>query len=80
MTGLDLIRAKINALYKSAPDIHITAVLLNPKICFENAPAKITGVYPHIFRIEEHTGETPKSHTIQYTDILTNQVIIPELN
>lgn len=80
MTTLDLIKAKVKALYKSSPDIHITAVLQNPKISFENTPAKITGVYPHIFRIEEHSSGVPKCHTLQYTDILTSQVIIPELN
>lgn len=80
MSTLDLIRLKVQRLYNNSPDIHITAVLLNPKVTLENAHVKITGVYPHIFRIEEQTGENRKCHTIQYTDILTNQVVISELN
>lgn len=78
--SVEEIRSRIQALYKTAPEIHADVNIKNPRICLVNEPVVITGVYQHIFRIEERTGEAPKCHTLQYTDVLTGRIHIPELS
>lgn len=80
MNSIAYIRSGIRRLYETDPHIHINVTLTHPKIRLENEPALIKAVYPHIFRIEENGGGSPKSYTLQYGDILTGQVEILELN
>ena len=79
MTQLDLIREQIKKLYKTNPNIHLNVSLKNPRITLDNTNAKITGVYPHIFQIEEYTSGKPKQHTLQYTDVFIRNIVILEL-
>ncbi len=79
MTQLELIREQIKQLYKINPNIHLNVFLKNPRITLENTNAKITGVYPHIFQVEEYTSGKPKQHTLQYTDVLIKNIVILEL-
>lgn len=79
MTQLDYIKKKIEDLYNENPVIHISVTMNSPKVRLENEEVSLKGVYPHVFRIEEKSTGTPKSHTFQYSDILTNQIIIAEL-
>lgn len=79
MTQPDYIKKKIEALYNENPVIHISVTMNSPKVRLENEEVTLKGVYSHLFRIEEKTSGTPKSHTFQYSDILTNQIIIAEL-
>lgn len=79
MTSLDSIRAEIKRLYETNPDIHMNVSMINPRVTLTNEPVVIKGVYPHIFRIEEHSGGSPKSYIIQYADVLTGHVEISEL-
>ena len=79
MTALDTVKSKIRELYETNPNIHVNITVGHPKINLKSDPAVIIGVYPHIFRIEEYSEGEPKCHTLQYTDLLTNQIQIDEL-
>lgn len=76
MNSLDLIRSKILKLYKTNPNIHINAAITNSKAILKNEPVVIKGVYPHIFQIEERSDGSPKTHTLQYSDVLINHIEI----
>ena len=39
-----------------------------------NVPVKITGVYRHIFQVEEDSSGQPKRHALQYADVLTHDI------
>ena len=79
MNSLDIIKAKIQKLYKTNPNIHINIAITSPKVNLKNEPAVIKGVYPHIFQIEERSSGSPKTHTLQYTEVLLHHVDIVEL-
>ncbi len=75
MTIIDEIRMKVQKQFRTNPRIHINVSMNRPKIKIENQPARIIGVYPNIFQIEAEG----KSYTVQYIDLLTNNVRITEL-
>lgn len=79
MTSLDIIKSKIQKLYKTNPNIHINVAMTSPKVNFKNEPVVIKGVYPNIFRIEERSTGSPKCHTLQYTEVLLHHIEIVEL-
>ena len=79
MTTLDFIKREIRTLYETNPKIHVNICISHPKIDLKNDPAKITGVYSNLFRIEEYSNGTPTTHTLKYTDILTKQIEIEEI-
>ena len=79
MTALDMIKNRIQKLYKTNPQIHINVSMNSPKISLHNEPVIIKGVYPHIFQIEEKSTGIPKYHTLHYADILTRHIEIAEL-
>lgn len=79
MSSLDLIKQKVGDLYRNNPKIHINVCISRPRTYLKNVSAVIKGVYPHMFRIEECSSGFPKYHTLQYVDILTEQVEIVEL-
>lgn len=79
MNELDFIKLRIKKLYESKPNIHINISIAHPKLNLTNDPVIIKGVYPHVFRIEECSSGVPKCHTLQYTDVLTKQIEIIEL-
>ena len=79
MNSLDIIRGKIKRLYDTHPDIHIDVLMTHPKVNLKNEPVTIKEIYPHIFQIEERSTGVPKRYTLQYTDVLTKQITILEL-
>lgn len=79
MTAFDFIKNKVKNLYETNPNIHVNLSMSHPRIYVKNDHVKITGVYKNVFRIEEYSTGTPKSHTFQYTDILTKQVEVAEI-
>ena len=79
MNSLDIIKAKIQKLYKTNPNIHINIAITSPKVNLKNEPVVIKGVYPHIFQIEERSSGSPKTHTHQYTEVLLHHIDIIEL-
>lgn len=79
MNSLDIIKAKIQKLYKTNPNIHINVSITNPKLNLKNEPVVIKAIYPHIFQIEEKSSGLPKTHILQYTDVLQHYIDIIEL-
>ncbi len=79
MTELNIIRSKIAHLFDTNPNIHINVSISRPKVSLQKVEAKITGVYPYLFQITENSTGVPKSHTIQYVEVLTQKVSIVEL-
>ena len=79
MNTLDTIRAKLQRLYNTDPHIRINVALTNPKINLKNEQVTITGIYPHIFQIEERSSGSPKKRTLQYSDILIGHIEILDM-
>ena len=79
MNLLDIIKAKMQKLYKTNPNIHINVAITSPKVNLKNEPVVIKGVYPHILQIEEKSSGSSKTHTLQYTDVLLHHIEIVEL-
>ena len=74
-----IIREKLAKLYRTDPHIHVSVHMTRPKRAMENIEATLVGVYAHIFQIEECTSGRPQRHTLQYADVITNQIEIAEL-
>lgn len=79
MVTVKQLHAAIEQLYEKDPHIHVTIHLSHPRRDGEDIPATIRGVYPNIFRIEECKDGYVRSHSVQYTELLTGQVVIREL-
>ena len=79
MTTIDYIKREIRNFYEKNIEIHFNISISHPKIELKNDPAKITGVYSNLFRIEEYSTGKPVTHTLKYTDILTKQIEIEEI-
>ena len=71
---LEQIRQRISERYRSDPDIRINVSLRQPELHLNNVPVAITGVYRHIFQIEETSSGQPKRHALQYADVLTHDI------
>ena len=73
---LEQIRQRILERYRSDPKIRINVSIAQPKLHLSNVPVEITGVYAHIFQIEENSSGQAKRHTLSYTDVLTHNIEI----
>ena len=73
------IRQSILERYRTNPKIRINVSIAQPKLHLSNVPVEITGVYAHIFQIEESSSGQAKRHTLQYTDALTHNIEILDL-
>ena len=71
---LQQIRQRISERYRSDPNIRINVSLRQPKLHLNNVPVKITGVYRHIFQVEEDSSGQSKRHALQYADVLTHDI------
>ena len=71
---LQQIRQRISVRYRSDPNIRINVSLRQPRLHLNNVPVKITGVYRHIFQVEEDSSGQPKRHALQYADVLTHDI------
>lgn len=76
---LQQIRQRISERYLSDPNIRINVSLRQPRLHLNNVPVKITGVYRHIFQVEEVSPGPPKRHALQYTDALTHDIELLDL-
>ena len=79
MNSIEAIRREIERLFRTSPDVHINVTIKRPRVSLRDEPVLITGVYPHIFKIEEWHDGYPRSRTLQYADVLTGQIEIREL-
>lgn len=71
---LEQIRQRILERYRSAPNIRVNVSLRQPRLHLRDVPVKITGVYQHIFQVEETSSGQPKRHALQYADVLTHDI------
>ena len=71
---LQQIRQRISERYLSDPNIRINVSLRQPRLHLNNVPVKITGVYRHIFQVEEDSSGQSKRHALQYADVLTHDI------
>ena len=71
---LQQIRQRILERYRSDPNIRINVSLRQPRLHLSNVPVKITGVYRHIFQVEEDSSGQSKRHALQYADVLTHDI------
>ena len=71
---LQQIRQRISERHRSDPNIRINVSLRQPRLHLNNVPVKITGVYRHIFQVEEDSSGQPKRHALQYADVLTHDI------
>ena len=76
---LQQIRQRISERYRSDPNIRINVSLRQPRLHLNNVPVKITGVYRHIFQVEEDSSGQPKRHALQYADVLTHDIELLDL-
>ena len=79
ITKIEQIRQHILERYQRDPIIRVNVCIAKPKLHISNIPARITGVYAHIFQIEETTDGQARRHTLQYTDVLTHNIEILDL-
>ena len=73
---LQQIRQHILERYRHDPRIRVNVSVAKPRLHLDNVPAEITGVYSHIFQIEETTSGQAKRHSLQYADVLTHNIEI----
>ena len=71
---LQQIRQRISERYRSDPNIRINVSLRQPRLHLNDVPVRITGVYRHIFQVEEDSSGQPKRHALQYADVLTHDI------
>ena len=76
---LEQIRQRILERYRSDPKTRINVSIAQPKLHLSNVPVEITGVYRHIFQVEETSFGQPKRHALQYADGLTHDIEILDL-
>ena len=76
---LEQIRQRILERYRSDPKIRINVSIAQPKLHLSNVPVEITGVYAHIFPIEENSSGQAKRYTLSYTDVLTHNIKLLDL-
>ena len=73
------IRQRISERYRSDPNIRINVSLRQPRLHLCDVPVRITGVYRHIFQVEEDSSGQPKRHALQYADALTHDIELLDL-
>ena len=78
MTQLDMIKRKVAFLYSVSPKIHVNVRFNHPRLELKNDIVEIKGVYKNICSIEEYTTGVPRTHSLQYVDILTGNFEIIE--
>ena len=71
---LQQIRQRISKRYRNDPNIRINVSLRQPRLRLNNVPVKITGIYRHIFQVEEDSSGQFKRHALQYADVLTHDI------
>ena len=76
---LEQIRQRISERYLSDPNIRINVFLRQSRLHLNDVPVKITGVYRHIFQVEETSSGQPKRHALQYADVLTHDMELLDL-
>ena len=77
---LERIKQQVRELYEENPSVHMTLAIARSKVRTEQVAGTITGVYPRIFTVEDTNSVPAKTHSVQYTDLLTGIVKLDELH
>ena len=77
--NLQQIRQRILERYRRDPNIRVNVSLRQPRLHLNDVPMKITGVYRHIFQVEETSSGQLKRHALQYADVLTHDIELLDL-
>lgn len=76
--SVEEIRGMILAQFQRQPRVCISVQMPHSRLV-QSAEVVITGVYPHVFCVEEQLGGAAQRHAFQYTDVLTRRVEIEGL-
>ena len=76
--SVEEIRGLILARFQHQPRVSISVQMPHSRLA-QSSQVVITGVYPHIFCVEERIGDAVQRHAFQYVDVLTRRVEIEGL-
>lgn len=79
MNTLNAIKTRVQALYKTNPNIHMNVTIPGGRIHLKKHPVTITSVYPNIFSVEDRTTDPASTHIVQYVELMMGYVEILEL-
>ena len=79
MNTLNAIKARVQTLYRTNPNIHINVTIPGGKIHLKKHPVTITSVYPNIFQVEDQTTDPASTYIVQYVELMMGYVEILEL-
>ena len=79
MSEIQQIRQRISERYRRDPKIRINVSIAKPRLRLNNVSVEITGVYAHIFQIEDTSSGQTNRYALQYTDVLTHNIEILDL-
>ena len=79
MNTLNAIKARVQTLYRTNPNIHMNVTIPDGKIHLKKHPVTITSVYPNIFSVEDRTTDPASTHIVQYVELTMGYVEILEL-
>ena len=79
MNTLNAIKARVQTLYRTNPNIHMNVTIPGSKIHLKKHPVTITSVYPNIFSVEDRTTDPTSTHIVQYVELMMGYVEILEL-
>lgn len=74
---LSKIKEQLEGIYKSSNLIHVS--ILNKRNKVIEAPSKIIGIYQRFLCVESKINSYVEKFTINYTDLMTGNIIIKEL-
>lgn len=77
MNDIRQIRQRILERYQRDPQIRVNVSIA--RLHLNDIPVKISGVYAHIFQVEESSSGLTKRYTLQYTDVLTHNIEILDM-
>ena len=77
-TTIQSIKNKIEKLCETNPNIHLNVSYTHPKISLTNEPVTINAIYPYTFEVLENSHGYSNLKTIQYTDVLTKNIVVLE--
>lgn len=73
---VEKVRQLIRHRFKTNPKMRINVSLTQPKLHLQDVEVTITGVFSHLFQIEECDSGRPLRHTLQYADVLLHHIEI----
>ena len=79
MSEIQQIRQRISERYRRDPKVRINVSIARPRLRLNSVPVEITGVYAHIFQIEDTSSGQTNRYALQYTDVLTHNIEILDL-